>query len=88
MTAMRMLEEMPQERKIPYAQCQKGSALVEFALILPLFLVLLFGMVFFLWPSTTKPSLPWPPGKVLGQEHGSLPTGPPMRSLPVPLQPH
>lgn len=47
MTAMRMLEEMPQERKIPYAQCQKGSALVEFALILPLFLVLLFGMVFF-----------------------------------------
>jgi Flp pilus assembly protein TadG len=42
-----MLKAMPKERKMHCAQCQKGSVLVEFALILPLFLVLLFGVVFF-----------------------------------------
>jgi len=34
-------------QKMEHTQSQKGSVLVEFVLILPIFLLLLFGMIFF-----------------------------------------
>jgi Flp pilus assembly protein TadG len=47
MTTKRADVAMLQAPKTEHAQSQKGSVLVEFALILPMFLVLLFGVVFF-----------------------------------------
>lgn len=38
---------IPQQRLQKLARSQKGAALIEFALILPLFLLLLFGLVTF-----------------------------------------
>jgi Flp pilus assembly protein TadG len=38
---------MPQNTAMERAQSQKGAVLVEFALILPVFLLLLFGMITF-----------------------------------------
>jgi Flp pilus assembly protein TadG len=47
MTTMRTDIARLQAPTTEHAQSQKGSVLVEFALILPVFLVLLFGMVSF-----------------------------------------
>jgi Flp pilus assembly protein TadG len=47
MTPMRTDVDMRQVPITEHAQSQKGSVLVEFALILPVFLVLLFGMISF-----------------------------------------
>ena len=47
MTTMRARSAMHQAKTTKHAQSQKGSVLVEFALILPLFLTLLFGVVTF-----------------------------------------
>ena len=47
MTTMRADVDMLQAPTKEQAQCQKGTVLVEFALILPIFLTLLFGMVTF-----------------------------------------
>ena len=47
MTNMREDVALFQVPTTEYAQSQKGSVLVEFALILPLFLLLLFGMITF-----------------------------------------
>ncbi len=52
MTAMRADTAMHQApktaaRSTPKAQSQKGTTLLEFALVLPLFLVILFGMITF-----------------------------------------
>jgi Flp pilus assembly protein TadG len=47
MTPMRAKIKMFQAPITEHAQSQKGSVLVEFALILPIFLILLFGMVTF-----------------------------------------
>lgn len=47
MTAMRADIAMHQAPKTARAQLQKGTTLLEFALVLPLFLVILFGMITF-----------------------------------------
>ena len=47
MTTMRADVAMLQAQRTKHAQSQKGSVLVEFALILPVFLTLLFGVVTF-----------------------------------------
>ncbi len=47
MTAMHADSAMLRAPKTERAQPQKGSTLVEFALVLPLFLVILFGMITF-----------------------------------------
>lgn len=47
MTAMHADIAMLRAPKTERAQPQKGSTLVEFALVLPLFLVILFGMITF-----------------------------------------
>ena len=47
MTPMRTDVTVHQLPKTEHAQSQKGNALVEFALILPVFLMLLFGVVTF-----------------------------------------
>jgi Flp pilus assembly protein TadG len=47
MTAMRKHVDMPHAPMKERAQSQKGSVLVEFALILPIFLALVFGMISF-----------------------------------------
>ena len=45
MTTMRARSAMHQAKTTKHAQSQKGSVLVEFALILPVFLALLFGAI-------------------------------------------
>jgi Flp pilus assembly protein TadG len=47
MTTMRTNITMPQAKTAEQAQSQKGSVLVEFAFILPVFLLLLFGVISF-----------------------------------------
>jgi Flp pilus assembly protein TadG len=47
MTAMSADRAMLKATTKEYAQAQKGNALVEFAFILPLFLLLVFGMITF-----------------------------------------
>jgi Flp pilus assembly protein TadG len=47
MTTMRTDVAVHQAPATKHAQSQKGNALVEFALILPIFLMLIFGMITF-----------------------------------------
>jgi Flp pilus assembly protein TadG len=47
MTLMRTDDAMIQAQAKKHAQSQKGSVMVEFALILPMFLLLLFGVITF-----------------------------------------
>ena len=47
MTTMRARSAKLQAPTMKHAQSQKGSVLVEFALILPIFLALLFGVISF-----------------------------------------
>ena len=47
MNTMRTDIDAPQGQATQHARAQKGNVLIEFALILPVFLALLFGMIFF-----------------------------------------
>ena len=47
MSSTRANNPMPKESEKQHTRLQKGNAMVEFALILPVFLLLVFGMIFY-----------------------------------------
>ena len=58
----------PSAAAAPGAAAERGQSLVEFTLILPVFLLVLMGMLEFGSASTTGPRWPMPPAKAPGSE--------------------